>query len=146
MYNYINHDAFMIKNEKNDDAISQIKKNLFTPDVGFTNGTIFRTLYEPYKNYQPVKPTSLNEKDRALLAVQMYGAALHDMNLYLDVYPDDKEALKIRKEYYEKYKHAKDEYEDKYSPYCLYSDFSTTKSFGFSTENFPWNRRGEMNV
>ena len=52
MYNYVNQEAFLIKNEKNDDAVSKIKKNLFTPDVAFTNGTIFKCLYEPYKNYK----------------------------------------------------------------------------------------------
>lgn len=144
MYNYVNQEAFLIKNEKKDDAISKIKKNLFTPDVAFSNGTIFKCLYEPYKNFVPSKPTASNEKDRALLAVQMYGAALHDINLYLDVFPNDLEALKIRKEYYEKYKRAKEEYEEKYSPYCLLSDFSENKPFGFSTENFPWNKRGSM--
>ena len=143
MYNYINQD-FLIKNEKNDDALSKTKMNLFTPDVAFTNGTIFKSLYEPYKNYKPMRPVVNDPKDKALLSVMMYGSCLHDMNLYLEVYPDDKEALKIRKEYYEKYKMAKDEYETKYSSYSLLSDFSDTKPFGFSTEAFPWAKRGDM--
>ena len=52
-----------------------------------------------------------------MLEVQMYYAGLHDLTLYLDVYPEDLEAVKLRDEYYEKYKNAKEEYEKRYNPY-----------------------------
>ena len=73
-------------------------------------------------------------------AVQMYALALNDINLYLAVFPSDKEALKIRKEYYDKYKVVKDEYQDKYPAFSLDYDFSEKLPFSFSTDDFPWNR------
>jgi len=123
------------------DQYSNNDINLFTPDEAFKKGTIFKKLYKQYKNYQPGKINIDNEKDRLMNAVQMYALALNDINLYLAVYPNDKDALKIRKEYLDKYNMAKEEYQKKYPAFCIDYDFDINKSFDIATTNFPWDNR-----
>ena len=136
MMNYLYHEQMFYDNE--DDVVASSKDNLYSPDEGFVKGTIYKTLYKPYKNYQPGKINVSNEKERLMNAVQMYAFALNDINLYLAVYPKDTDALKVRKEYLDKYNRAKEEYQSKYPAFCLDYDFDVNKSFNISVDNFPW--------
>ncbi len=90
------------------------KMNVYDASEGFTKGTMFKALYDPYKNYLPKQPTSMTEKGRLMLDVQMYCAAAHDFALYLDVFPNDRNVIKLRNEYLEKYKNALKNYQSKY--------------------------------
>ena len=73
-----------------------------------------------------------------MLEVQMNYAGLHDLTLYLDVYPEDLEAVKLRDEYYEKYKNAKEEYEKRYNPNSWASFYPTNKLWSYSSTKFQW--------
>lgn len=138
MYNFIYHEKEI--HDNNNDLIKS-KKNLFTPNEAFLKGTIFKNIYEPYKNYQSGVIEVKNEQEKLMTAVQMYDVALNDIDLYLVVYPNDLDALQIRREYYEKYSRAKDEYLSKYPSFTLDYNFSTIKPFSFSLDSFPWNRK-----
>ena len=63
------------------------------------DNTFDSDLYDKYKNYKPqdINPTS--EKEALLNQWQQYNFALIDLGMYLDVYPNDKNALNLYKKY-----------------------------------------------
>ena len=46
----------------------------------------------------------------------MYGLLVHDINLHLDIYPNDKDVYRIYKKYNDEYIKLCQEYQDKYAP------------------------------
>ena len=98
MNNYIDYYNLMNSlNQQNGNSSSYNNGNLgydLDPYVGFTRGNMFNGLYDSYMNYKPYEINPQNEKQYLLLIVQMYGFAAHDLGLYLDVFPNDSNAIK----------------------------------------------------
>lgn len=108
------------------------------PYTGFMKGNMFSNLYEPYKNYQVQEINPTNEKEYALLMVQMYGFAAHDLGLYLDVNPNDTNAINLRSEYVNLYKQALAEYESKYGALGLSSNMLDVTPWAWDSKKWPW--------
>lgn len=108
------------------------------PYKGFLRGNLFDNLYVPYKNYKFREINPTNEREYDMLMLQMYGFDVHDLDLYLDVYPDDSEAIKIRKQYFDKYMAAKANYENKYGPISLSSNLLDNNPWLWDTKVWPW--------
>lgn len=99
--------------------------NLVPPMEAFNRGNLFENLYWPYKYVSNLKPQ--NERERLMQNIQAYGFAAHELNLYLDVYPDDRQAVGLYNQYSEISDKYLKEYEDKYGPIVLDSN-----------EKYPW--------
>ena len=76
--------------------------SLVSVSEGFNRGNMFENLFWPYKYIADIKPT--NQKEELLTKLQMYCFAAHEMNLYLDVYPDDVQAIGLFNQYKEEEK------------------------------------------
>lgn len=127
-----------IHNAYNARPILENNMNIFTPDEAFIAGTLFKMLYEPYKNYKFTALENKTEKEKMMIEVQKYGIVVHDLDLYLDVYPNDENALRLRKKYSQIYESMINKYEEAYSPITLSSDKVNTLPFPWSTSVFPW--------
>lgn len=112
--------------------------NLYNENEGFTKGTIFKPLYQPYKNYLPKSPVLMTEKGKAIIEIQKYWAAAHDLGLYLDVFPNDRRVIEERRGYIEKYKKALEMYEKRYGAICMTSDALFKIPYNWSTSSWPW--------
>ena len=66
-----------------------INSNLYGPYEGFIKGNLFNNLYDPYKNYTPTRLVPKSEQEEALLNIDQVQFAMHELNLYLDNYPND---------------------------------------------------------
>ena len=77
-------------------------ESIFSPLEGFSLGNLFPELYTPYKNYKPKEVRPLDEKGRMLLDIDKISFARHEINLYLDLHPDDQSMLKLFNDYREK--------------------------------------------
>lgn len=108
------------------------------PYTGFMKGNMFSNLYEPYKNYQIQEINPTNEREYALLMIQMYGFAAHDLGLYLDVNPNDTNAINLRSEYVKLYKQALAEYESKYGALGLSSNMLDVTPWAWDSKKWPW--------
>ena len=73
--------------------------DLYSPYEGFLRGNAFRNQYIPYKNYRVAKINFNSEKEEMLFNISEYHFMMHEMNLYLDIYPEDKEARDKFNEY-----------------------------------------------
>lgn len=121
MKNYLNY----INNNFNKDY----DNSNYDAYEGYIRGNMFKNLYDPYIKNEPYDIKPMNEQAELITYIDSLCFAMIDLGLYLDVNPNDMEAIKL----YNKYRKEKDEYtkkyESKYGPLTLDSD---------SLERYPW--------
>ena len=111
-----------------------------SPKDGLMRGNLIADEYEPYKNYTFFRLIPKTEREVLLFKVYEYDFAINDLNLYLDLNPNDSEALSLFKKYVNEFKKAKEKYESVYGPLTLTSaDFDTYK---WSSNPWPWENDG----
>ena len=68
---------------------------LFTPYETMEYGNLFRKEYDGYQNYQPMKLRADNDKQKHLYEWMAWRDYCHDLKLYLDIYPNDKDMMEL---------------------------------------------------
>ena len=130
--NYSGDKATMTFMKKNN--MSYDTQDIVEPYMGLVRGNLFGSLYEPYKNYKAQEINVDNERASMLGQFQMYNFAVTDLNLYLDVYPNDNKAFNLLKEYSKAMKDISDKYVRKYGPLTIDEDMGNN----FEWINSPW--------
>lgn len=110
-------------------------KNIINTEEGFKRGNMFKNLYDEYKNYKPVKLTASSEREDMLLQIMEYAFAMIDLQLYLNMYPNDKEALNLFNKYLNNKKDLTNMFEEKYGPLTIDSDAQKNNWLWY---NSPW--------
>ena len=113
--------------------------NLFNSYEGYLKGNAFKDEYKPYKNYKVAKLNINNEKEELLISIGEYSFMMHDINLYLDVHPNDQDALNKFSEYRNKVNNLITNYERKYGPMCV-KDTGNGMPFKWVNSTWPWVR------
>ncbi len=116
---------------------NQNNLNLFNPYEGYLKGNAFQNEYQSYKNYRVAKLNINSEKDEMLTKIGEDSFMMHDLNLYLDVNPNNQEALQKFGEYRNKLNEEIIQYERKYGPLTIKSDVSNNNNFNW-INNWPW--------
>lgn len=119
--------------------------NLFSSKEGFLRGNMFKDEYKPYKNLTYINIRPNNDKEAKMYTLMQYSFAINDMNLYLDVHPEDKEALSALKKLIKEEENAKREYINNYGPLNV----CDTDGNEFNWIDSPWsweNSGGNMYV
>ena len=111
--------------------------NLFGAYEGFLKGNMFKNLYNQYKNYQPEIINSKNEQEQELFNLNQIEFAMHDINLYLDVNPNDQQMLNIFTNYKNTYNELFSQYEEKYGPICV-NNTNNQIPYKWESKKFPW--------
>lgn len=114
--------------------------DLYSPYEGYMRGNAFRSQYIPYKNYQPQKINITSERDEMLVNIGQYSFMAHEMNLYLDTNPNDREALRRFQEFRDKSNELVKTYERKYGPLSVSGDVSNQTPFNWVTTEWPWEK------
>lgn len=117
------------------------KNNIFDPYNGFIRGNLFPELYNSYKIKTPYEITPMNEQAELLTYVDAYTFAMTDLNLYLDVYPDDRDALQMFNEYRLQAEQYVKNYESKYGPLLLTSNSLNTFPWAWNNAPWPWEKK-----
>lgn len=112
---------------------------MYDPYNGFIRGNMFPDLYNTYKISRPYDIKPMNDQAELLTYIDAYCFAAHDLNLYLDTNPDDREAIELFKQYTNESKAAIKEYEQKYGP--LFVDGSTTYPWAWNESPWPWENK-----
>lgn len=112
--------------------------NLYEPLEGYTRGNLFKNLYNPYKNYRPQRISINSEQEELLTSIGEYSFASHELNLYLDVYPNDQKALNLFNKYREQANELMQKYERKYGPLTVNSKENTKIPFPWEANSWPW--------
>lgn len=143
MNNYSDYDKDLYPEaiEESYDYRANEGKYLATPYEALVRGNIFNELYSPYKNYKPKNLNPTTEKGKLLLDLRMYNQALIDLNLFLDLKPNDTNIINIRADYLSKYNKTRENYEKKYGPIGLDSEYTKQSPWAWDEDNFPWEVR-----
>ena len=94
----------MLFSVNNEDVLKRYlekKNNLLEPKEGLILGNMFFDMYEPYKNYKPRELVATTEKEKLMLKIRELSHAVGDLNLYLDLCPDDRDVYELFKKYVE---------------------------------------------
>ena len=113
--------------------------NLAGPYDGYLKGNMFNNLYDQYKNYKPAKLIPNNEQAEMLLNINQLTFAAHDLRLYLDNNPNNKEMLRLFNEYQTQAMNAMKEYERSYGPIEMDS-LSNNNMFSWAAYSWPWEK------
>ncbi len=130
MNNYNYFDPLNIPNNEN-------ANSLYGAYEGYLKGNMFSNLYEEYKGYKPDVLRPDNEKEQELFNLNQIGFALHDINLYLDVNPNDNQMLRIFDKYKNLYNELFTQYENKYGAICV-NNVNNKIPFEWENSSFPW--------
>lgn len=122
------------------DTLLERNNSLFyNENEGFIKGNIQKDSYLPYRNYNPTMPSVNSDRERFLLEIQKYGFYLIDLGLYLDLNPNDKEALEMFNENRNKYYRLITEFNKNYYP-LMFVDSNGSETYKWLEGNFPWVR------
>lgn len=106
-------------------------------EEGLDRGNLFDDLYKGYKNYRYRKLRASNSKEELLYTILKHKFLLNDLNLYLDIYPDDRRYITEYNKYLNNLEKAMNEYESKYGPLTVGSEYAT-KNNNWAWDNNPW--------
>jgi len=123
-YNYINNNYNIPTYEQD-----VIKNSVFDPYDGFIHGNMFPDLYNSYKVDNPYQIIPANKQAEMLTSIDSLSFACTDLGLYLDVNPDDRDALVLYNQYRSMLNKYMDMYQKQYCPIDMMSD---------SLNNYPW--------
>ncbi len=132
-YNYVN-------NTYNQPLYNQSSNNkkILDPYNGFVRGNMFSDLYNGYKLNKPLDITPLNEQADMLTYIDSLCFALIDLNLYLDLYPNDSKIIELFNSYRVEKDEITKEYESKYGPLTLNSDSLNKAPWAWDNMPWPW--------
>jgi spore coat protein JB len=116
-------------------------KQIYDPYNGFIRGNMFPELYNSYKLNKPLEITPMNEQAELLTYVDALTFAMIDLNLYLDVYPNDREALELFNQYRMQADEYTKKYESKYGPLELTSNSLNTFPWAWDNAPWPWEKK-----
>lgn len=117
---------------------NQISLQLYTPQEGYKKGNLFASLYQPYKNYQPINLTAQNDQQKLFLEFSKMAFAAHELNLYLDNFPNDSSIIRLFNDYREKANMLGQEYQKKYDAITITDSIQNTTPFVWESEKWPW--------
>ena len=119
-----------------DDKMNQ--PGLYNPYQGFIRGNVFTNLYNPYLSTEPYEIKPINKQAEMLTNIDALGFAMIDLNLYLDVYPNDKGIIEL----YSKYRDQKEDlikkYEKEYGPLTTMSKELDKTPWAWDNKPWPW--------
>lgn len=113
--------------------------DLFSLTDALTNGTLFKSIYKPYTKKIP-KLIPENEQEKILMELQQYSVALMDLNLYLDLNPNDKYFNDKYKEYLKEFNDLKKKYGEKYYPLSKHCESIVKNDWQWNKGQWPWER------
>ncbi|MCI6266050.1 MAG: spore coat protein CotJB [Erysipelotrichaceae bacterium] len=117
---------------------NKLNSQTLEPNQGFIRGNLFNHLYNPYQNYKPLNLNPTNEQTALLYQLMQYQFALTDLDLYLDTHPNDKEMLTLYNKYLAIEKQISEQYESKYGPLTLSSNYLGINNWNWKNSPWPW--------
>lgn len=114
-------------------------QQLYPIEEGFMKGNMFPNEYKPYKNYKVKQIKPSNKKEEKLYKIMSLGFAITDLNLYLDLHPDNEEKLQKFKSLVKQKESLEEEYIKEFGPLKL--EQVNGNNFNWVSD-FPWERLG----
>ena len=111
--------------------------SMFQSNEAFMLGNLFENLYQSYKGFSNYCFQPTNQRQQLLLEVQINEFVAHEINLYLDMHPNDQAMINMYHEYVKRSQMAKKNYEMNFGPLSV-SDSNKQKPFQWILSPWPW--------
>ena len=111
-------------------------EDLYDAYDGFIRGNMFPDLYNQYKVSKPFDVEPMNEQAQLLTYVDALSFAAHDINLFLDNFPDVRDMIELYNRYRVELDRARKQYENSFGPLFVTSE--ATNHYPWSWNNLPW--------
>lgn len=129
--------VFQFQNEQPKTNCQYQNIQLFEPDEALMLGNLFKELYMSYHGFSNYCLQPCNQRQQALLIVQIYAFVAHELNLYLDMHPNHQKMIKLYHDYSRKTKEAQKKYESQYGPLEVINSQQETP-FQWVQGPWPW--------
>ena len=115
-----------------------MNNDLTDPKTALDRGNLFNNLYDSYRNYKyrQLKPT--NRKEELLYNILMHNFALTELDLYLDLNPNNQNMLNLYNRYINNKKQLVSEYETNFGPLTLDGNNLATNDWNWRESPWPW--------
>lgn len=137
MNNYYNYPNYNYQN-KVQNQMNYNNPKLYNPYEGFIRGNLFPNLYDGYKDYKPFQINPMNEQAEMLTNIDSLGFATIDLDLYLDINPNDQNAIGLFNQYRKEKEKLIKNYELKYGPLLLNSEALNSIPWMWNDRPWPW--------
>lgn len=133
--NYSNQDNF---SNMNSNMNMNLQNNLYEPYQGFIRGNMFPELFDPYKISRPYEVEPMNDQAELLTYIDALTFATHDLNLYLDNFPNDQQMIQKFNDYRMQANQAIEQYENSYGPLFVNSNANSVTPWAWNNRPWPW--------
>ncbi len=120
------------------------KEDLLNSELGFRRGNMWNNEYVPYKNMEPVKVVPTSERESLLYKIMEIDFAINDLNLFLDLHPDNQRIYEVFKKYTEECIYLKDKYAKEFGPLTL--ENTSANTYEWIKNPWPWDKGGSKYV
>ncbi len=107
---------------------------------GFIRGNLEYNTYKNYKNYNTFEVMPINEQAKALTNIDAISFAMLDLNLYLDLHPEDRATIDLYNQYRLQCESMISNYENMYGPLTLMSPTLSQYPWMWNNRPWPWER------
>ena len=125
-------------NFSNNFMMPTLNNELLNPKEALEKGNMFKNLYVPYKNYKPFKLEEKSERVKKLNEIRSYAFAMKELDLYLDVNPNNTAYINLYNEYRKIKEKLCKQYEQMYGPLELTSDSLEQNNWVWNNSPWPW--------
>ena len=115
--------------------------HLYDAYEGFIRGNMFPDLYNQYKVQRPFDVEPMNEQARLLTNIDSLCFAAHDLNLYLDTHPQDRDMIELFNQYRVESNKALQQYESQFGPLFVDSEASMNCPWAWNQSPWPWENK-----
>ena len=110
-------------------------KSVNLNDDGYIYGNMFKDEYVPYKNYSVYKLKASSDEEILKLKIMEETFIITDLNLYLDVHPNDTDIYNYFRKHERLLTKYTDEYQEKYGSINLNS---VSDNYNWINDPWPW--------
>ena len=135
-----NFDIGFFKIPGSDFNVETRTDKFLTPEEGFMRGNLEKGSFIPYKKYTYFELKAENEQERMLLGLMALSFAINDLNLYLDLHPEDMENFQLFKKYANELNDLELDYVKKYGPIVV--NETDGEMFNWVKNPWPWDDKG----
>lgn len=136
------NDYFNLNNSNINNSYNMNNSNVLLPRDGLEMGNLFKDEYKPYKNYKPGKIKADSKQEAELLDIYALAFTVNDLNLKLDIEPNNIELFRLFKKYAKELDQKVRDYSEKYEPLEVCLD--TNDKYTWYESPWPW--EGNKNV
>ena len=134
-----NYEVSLFKIPGNDFKFENSSKFL-EPEEGFMRGNLEKDTFVPYKQYTYFQLKAENEQEKMLLKLMALSFAINEMNLYLDLHPEDKDTFEKFKRNINELNNLELNYVKKYGPMVI--EESDKEKYDWLKNPWPWDSMG----